>query len=160
MQKNENPANVATATEERTYKARPNEVISTKIGLGVALSYENPAIAEARKVRRGCTVRREDEAPDAARYYESVRKAFDGEGINLNGHIPFRGSLRKEPKGTLPYIVRHGDGSTTRYIFTDTERVTAAKATEAPKSEQVAEHPAEAPTEAPTEAPKGRRAKK
>lgn len=121
----------------RTYKARPETEISTKIGIGVARSYDNPAIAASRKVRRGCTVYNATAGETAkdARYYESVCKAFNGEGINLNGHIPFRGSLRKEPKGTLPYIVRGADGKeAARFIFTDTERVTAAAAAEPAKA--------------------------
>jgi hypothetical protein len=119
----------APATELRYYKAEPDKAIKTEIGRAVSKSYEIPAIAQARKVRKGCIVRLATEPESAARHYESVRKAYDGEGINLNGHIPFRGRLRKVGSLSLPVTEgRQASNPATAekvYIFCDSERLLA-----------------------------------
>lgn len=115
----------AKATETETVEVAPRyykgteEAIPTAAGVAVSLSYENPAVAAARKVRRGCLVRTDAEPESAARFYTSVYKAFVGEGLPVSAHIPFRGRLRKT--GAQVYPLKTEEGKTIRYLFTDTD---------------------------------------
>ena len=122
-----NATATAPVTELRYYKAEPDKTIKTEIGRAVSKSYEIPAVAQARKVRKGCFVRLSSEPASAERHYESVRKAYDAEGINLAGHIPFRGRLRKIGELSLPVSEgRQASNPATAekvYIFRDAERL-------------------------------------
>ena len=144
-------ANVEAVEIARHYKANPEEEIKTAIGIGVAKSYDNPAIAAARKVRRGVYVTVGDAAPA---YYESTYKAFTGLKIpaSVGQIIAFRGRLRKpENAAGLPFKV----GEVT-YFFSDTERIPAK-----PKAETVAPEAAPEAAPEPEAAPKkGRRSAK
>ena len=105
---------------ERYYKADTERPIITAIGIGVAKSYDNPLIAQARKVRKGCYFCEiVDGKNGEERHAESVRKAYDILGIDLAGHIPFRGRLRKLENASGLMLTK-GDR---KFFFRDSERI-------------------------------------
>lgn len=87
---------------ERYYKNAPDKPITTKIGIGVAKSYENPAIAAARAKRGGIYLQQIDpvtgEKIGELRHFSSMRYAYEGIGADLSSHIAFRGRVKQSAK--------------------------------------------------------------
>ena len=84
---------------ERYYKNNPEKPITSKIGIGISKSYENPAIAAARAKRGGVYMQQINEKGDAIgapKHFTSMRYAYEiGLKVSLNGHIEFRGRVKK-----------------------------------------------------------------
>ena len=114
------PIDAKEAIYERYYKADTEKPIVTAIGIGVAKSYDNPLIASARKVRKGCYFCEvKDGKKGEEKHAESVRKAYDILGIDYAGHIPFRGRLRKEENASGLMLTK----GARKFFFRDAERL-------------------------------------
>lgn len=114
------PIDVKEAIFERYYKADTEKPIVTAIGIGVAKTYDNPLIAQARKVRKGCYFCEVIEGSKGEeRHAESIRKAYDMLGIDYAGHIPFRGRLRKK-ENAAGLMLTKGER---KFFFRDAERL-------------------------------------
>ena len=118
------PIDAKETIYDRYYKADTERPITTAIGVGVAKSYDNPLIAAARKMRKGCYFCEIVEGKKGEeRHAESVRKSYDILGIDLAGHIPFRGRLRKEENATGLILTK----GTRKFFFRDAERLLEEK---------------------------------